>query len=271
MSFFRDEESDVRNLWGRVAYVLIHEIMHRLEHPKFAAFGRSFWDSPESVTLKEGVPTLTGDIVWAYVIARLPEIGDRGRTNLENWSRIVLQADPGDAVPGTHEVWEQSLPHRYEAEAEAIRLVSQIGIENLLAAFFRGEWWKIVGPAPGSRGSLLTPGDPSEPPAEQPVPSSQRRPHRLRRRPGSVISRSVVARSVVSRSEPSAGAATVQTSYACVRSAPAASTEPFDRHLVPVERDWPGVGASRRRRSALVARARWRHRQPSGQPDIRRR
>ena len=60
-----------------MAYTLIHEMMHRLEHPKFHEFASSFFDSPESVTLKEGVPTLLGDMVWAHVMARLA--GERGR------------------------------------------------------------------------------------------------------------------------------------------------------------------------------------------------
>jgi hypothetical protein len=156
LSFFRDQSKDVEKQWTEVAYTVIHEIMHRLEHAKFADYATRFFDSPESVTVKEGIPTLMGDIVWAHVMARLPKPGDGGRTNLENWTRIILPG-PGDAIPDLHKVRAQALTYRYKAVSEAMRVVSLEPLENLLDALFRGEWWKIAGAVPGSRGSMLAP------------------------------------------------------------------------------------------------------------------
>ncbi len=172
LSFFREAGKDVDKLWGGVAYNFIHEMIHRLRHDAFEEFATSFpggSNSREWVTLNEGVATLLADVVWADIVARLPKTGDGDRTNLENWSRIIQRLGPDDDIPDFGDVRHKSLRHRYEALTETIGLVSRVGFENLLAAYFRGEWWKI---APDSRGSMLAPAQTAEPSSGQSSPSS---------------------------------------------------------------------------------------------------
>ena len=176
LSFFREEGKDTETLWG-TAYRLVHEIMHHLEHPEFDRWESSF-HSIELATLKEGIPTLLGDMVWSHAVARLMETGQDGRANLENWNRIILGPFYTDGVNPSN-LWDQALPHRYEAVTQATRLVSLVGIESLLAAFFGGQWWKIAGPAPRAYGSILAPRgwtEPSPSPSRTPSPSASTSP-----------------------------------------------------------------------------------------------
>ena len=160
LSFVREEGKDTETLWG-TAYRLVHEIMHHLEHPEFDRWENSF-HSIELATLKEGIPTLLGDMVWAHAVARLRETGQDGQENLETWNRIILGPFYTEGVNPSN-LWDQALPHRYEAVTQATRLVGLVGLENLLAAFFGGQWWKVAGPVPSADGSILAPRGWTEP------------------------------------------------------------------------------------------------------------
>ncbi len=182
ISFFREEGKEVETLWANVMYTIIHEMIHHFEHPDYSEFAESFpggVESPEWITLVEGVATKLAEIVWANVMALLTETGEEGRTNLENWSETILgphyvpSTDPQvlqDRVQQLRELARE----RYEAEAEVNGLVGLVGIENLLAAFFGGQTGKIAGAVPGTTGSMLAPHDTGERPrhpSRSPSPS----------------------------------------------------------------------------------------------------
>ncbi len=170
ISFFREEGRDVETLWLNMAYMLIHEVLHTMEHPDYQKYTRSSPGdvrSPEFHTLTEGVTSLLTEIVWANVMAQLTETVEGGQTNLENWSRIILGPHYVSPDVRTDPPRLQRLTRaRYPAEAEAIRLISLVGIENLLAAYFGGQTSKIAGAVPGSRGSMLAPHDTFEQPRQ---------------------------------------------------------------------------------------------------------
>ena len=172
LSFVREEGNDVQYPWRAIAFVLVHELMHRLESARHFRFRSSSYRGAELVTLVEGIPTLMGNMVVAYVMARLQESGDDGRTNLENWSRIILRLGSGDVTPDLDEV-RHLVPPQYDALTEAMRLAARRGIGNVLVAFIGEQWWKIVGPAPGSPGSMLTPDVTVEPSPEEPSASDE--------------------------------------------------------------------------------------------------
>ena len=183
ISFFREAGKDVEKLWKDIAYTLIHEIMHYLEHPDYGKHARSFHgdaSSQEFHTLVEGGATLLAEMVWADVMSRLTETGEGGRTNLENWNEIILGPHYfGTDLSQAPQELRNLVRARYNSEAEAIRLVSLVGIENLLAAFFGGQTWKIAGAVRGTRGSMLAahdvgeqPRQPSRSPSSAPSTSS---------------------------------------------------------------------------------------------------
>src|SRR5260370_39224931 len=105
-------------------------------------------------------------MVWAHVMAQLGETGRDGQTNHENWSRTILGRH---YVPTRPQELRQLLRSRYPEEAEAIQLVSLVGLDNVLAAFFGGERWRVTRAIPGSFGTLpASHAEPGLPPSAAP-------------------------------------------------------------------------------------------------------
>src|SRR5260370_12537370 len=131
-----------------MAQILIHEILHLMAHPRYVAHVNSL-PFAERTTLAEGVVDFLTEIVWNHVRARFTEPGylDSLRSEIEAGHAIR------EALP--------DLPHpaatRYAAHVEATRVVSEVGIGNLLEAYFLGNVEKIAGPGPGSPRSMLAP------------------------------------------------------------------------------------------------------------------
>ncbi len=135
-----------------LAQTIIHEILHLRENPEYTVFSQPMPGEHERNTLIEGVVSLLTEVVWSHVKAKLTA----DPAELERVLRIV---DGEYYDENADEEWpDPAIVQRYPSHAEAMRLVRQVGIQNLYAAFFGGATQMITGRRPGDRRSLLAPG-----------------------------------------------------------------------------------------------------------------
>lgn len=132
---------DREKMWDTFQ-LFIHEYIHTLEHIDYHDYAEEFGDSSASYnTLVEGVATLLDEIVWSRVAPRVAEPALREEVE-----------GPGEIdKPALASVDPPSLHRRYPSYAEAIKLVSLVGIRNLYAAFFLGEVDRIAGQEKGGK------------------------------------------------------------------------------------------------------------------------
>jgi len=119
-----DADEDRRARW-ELFQTLIHEYLHTLRDDRYETYAASFGrTSPEWNTLIEGVDNVLGEVVWAHVRPRTSNPALRRIVEGETHAKL-----PAQDVP---------YPSRYPSYAEAMRLVSLVGIRNVYAAYFLG-------------------------------------------------------------------------------------------------------------------------------------
>jgi hypothetical protein len=120
-------------LWD-MFQTLIHEYLHTLAHPAYNAYANSYGESSSQAnTLIEGVDSLLDEVVWSSVAARVND--PALRADVEGPAYAALP--PITVLPASR--------RRYDSYAQAVRLVSIVGIRNLYAAYFLGDVTKIRG------------------------------------------------------------------------------------------------------------------------------
>jgi hypothetical protein len=120
-------EKDRWFLWD-MFQTLIHEYIHTLADPLYVAFADRFGPGQENTTLIEGVDSLLTEIVWSKAKDRTADPGLRAQVEGPAYSGLPFDAS---VIPPVYN-------RRYGSYAQAIKLVSVVGIRNLYAAYFMG-------------------------------------------------------------------------------------------------------------------------------------
>ncbi len=135
----------------RLTQVLVHEVLHLREHDDYGAPTDLGLSEQAENTLNEGVVSRLTEIVWRYVDAKLA-------SDPAERERVLRIVDGPYFRQGASRRWPDIEGMRYPSDAEVMRVVRQVGIRNLYAAYFRGASEMITGPDQGTRRSLLAPG-----------------------------------------------------------------------------------------------------------------
>ena len=120
-----DVDKDRAKGW-KMLQTLIHEYLHTLVHKDYEGYAKTFGSSSnEWNTLIEGIDCVLDEVVWTRVV---PKVGDPElRKVVEGETHAKLP--PMEVLP----------PGRYPSYEEAFRLVGQVGIQNVYAAYFLGK------------------------------------------------------------------------------------------------------------------------------------
>jgi hypothetical protein len=155
----RDADNQ-RALW-RLFSIFIHEYLHFLEHPDYRYYREAFgFGSSAEAPLREGVVNVLHEIVLSFAGLHI------GEERL----RRVIEGDYFTPEPLVS-LEDRMLKGRYDKpHAAAMRLAAEEGIENLLAAFFRGDVRKINRDAPPYLGPVDSPPDDLPLPDPWPTP-----------------------------------------------------------------------------------------------------
>ncbi len=165
-SVFRDRGNEAEDLTDK-AQTLAHEALHGVTSPKYHEHAETLADS-EAHTLIEGVTSLLTEVALARLVSRLPD---------QTFYEVLRQALYAGYVTDDSMVELNVLSLRYASYTQGMRLISLVGFENLLAAYFLGLNDRIAGPGdagPDATAEPLAPpadvATPAEPPAEVPPP-----------------------------------------------------------------------------------------------------
>jgi Papain fold toxin 1, glutamine deamidase len=162
-SVFRDRGNEAEDLTDKTQ-TLAHEALHGFTAPEYHEHAEALADG-EAHTLIEGVTSLLTEVAIARLVSRLPD---------QAFYEVLRQALFADYVTDDSMVEFNPLPIRYASYTQAMRLISLVGFENLLAAYFLGLNDRIAGPdsasSPGDVGPDAA-AEPLAPPADVPTPA----------------------------------------------------------------------------------------------------
>ncbi|HMH91772.1 MAG TPA: hypothetical protein VK586_11900, partial [Streptosporangiaceae bacterium] len=130
----KTDEGNQRKRW-QYFWILIHEYFHLIEHPEYLrrrmAFG--YGSAPEH-TMREGTVSRLELIVHRAIARHVQDPALRARIE-GKYARLA----PLSAA-------KMPLPVPYPADAQAMDVISRVGLYAMLSAFLRGDVAKILGP-----------------------------------------------------------------------------------------------------------------------------
>ena len=130
---------------------LIHEILHRRTHPNHHLSWRSDVTPLGVNTVDEGINEVCGGMVSFFIKKLLAADPDRAQEILQ-----VLDGEYYQSSLSMDEAWP--LFDYYASRDQAMGLVPEVGIPNVLSAVSAGRMDMIFGPEPGAPRSLLARG-----------------------------------------------------------------------------------------------------------------
>lgn len=117
---------ETRRLRWRMFKTVIHEYLHTLAHKKYDKYAETFGNSSaEYTTLIEGVDDVFAGMVWQHV---------RPRMTTDAALREDVEGEPYWRLPPLTPMD----PGNYPAHTEAMRLTAEVGLQNVMAAYFLG-------------------------------------------------------------------------------------------------------------------------------------
>jgi hypothetical protein len=117
---------ETRRLRWSMFKTVIHEYMHTLADKEFDTYALSFGNSsPHYTTLIEGVDDVFSGMVWQHVRPSMTTDADL---------RKDVEGEPYWKLPPLTPID----PGNYSAHTEAMGLVAEVGLKNVMAAYFLG-------------------------------------------------------------------------------------------------------------------------------------
>ena len=134
-----EADEDRRELWDTLR-TFVHEYLHTLRDDDYTDYAKTFGrKSPQYNTLIEGVDDVFTGMVWSRIAAKATEPALREK--VEGTAYAALP--PIDLPDPTH----------YASIEEAHRLISVVGLPNVVAAYFLGLVDRIRGPEEAEAGA----------------------------------------------------------------------------------------------------------------------
>src|SRR5712691_9478495 len=164
LSVFRDRDNEADDLAGK-ALLLAHEALHGFAAAEYNDHAETLVDG-EAHTWVEATTALLTEVALEFVEYRRPD---------QDFDEALRSALFAGYVTDRSRVDFPVLAYRYDSHAEAMRLVSLVGFENLLAAYFLGLNNRIAGPDSEAHYDVVasdaTTEPPLAPPADVPPPT----------------------------------------------------------------------------------------------------
>jgi Domain of unknown function (DUF4157) len=126
--FKKDTPDEDRAFLWENYQTMIHEYIHTLVHKDYRDFAYSA-GGVESNTLMEGVDSFLDEIVWQDARKHVAEPAVRAKVE-GDYAKLPFDESLIPSIVDTN---------RYDAYAEAVKLVRIVGIHNLYAAYFQGK------------------------------------------------------------------------------------------------------------------------------------
>jgi len=128
--FKKGTDLDNRRQFWDVFQIMIHEYVHSLEHDTYNKYATDTFgeDSQQYNTLVEGMASVLAEIAWTNVEPHVSQQSLRDKVE----GPLAVAPFDANAVP-------KMSNRRYASYQQAMKLVNQVGIQNVYAAFFLGK------------------------------------------------------------------------------------------------------------------------------------